>query len=74
MLFFETGGLMAQIVLNHAQTEKALASDLSPAVSKMLKEAKVYHDGRWLFINLKTKKELEDVKKLLLVKRKPVGS
>jgi hypothetical protein len=72
MLFFEAGGLMAQIVLNPAQTEKALTSGLSLSTNKMLKEAKVYHDGRWLFINLKTEKELEDVKKLLSVKRKPV--
>ncbi len=74
MLFFEAGGLMAQIVLNPAQTEEALTSGLSLSTNKMIKEAKVYHDGRWLFINLKTEKELEDVKKLLQVKRKPVGS
>lgn len=73
MLFFETSGLMAQIVLNPAQTEKALLSGLSPQTTAMLKGAKAYHDGRWLFINLKTDKELEDLKKLLLVKRKPVG-
>lgn len=73
MLFFEAGGLMAQIVLNPEQTEKALTSGLSLSTNKMLKEAKVYHDGRWLFINLKTEKDLEDVKKLLQVKRKPVA-
>ncbi len=72
MLFFEDEGLKAQVVLNPEQTEKALDSALSPETTAMLKAAKVYHDGRWLYINLKSEIELEDIKKLLLAKRNPV--
>jgi hypothetical protein len=71
MLFFEDDGLKAQVVLNPEQTEKTLAAGLSEFTKKKLKEAKVYRDGRWLFINLKSERELEDLKKLLLAKRKP---
>lgn len=73
MLFFEDDGLKAQVVLNPEQTVKALGSNLSPMTKEMLKEAKVYHDGRWLLINLKFKRDLDDICKLLAAKRKPSG-
>jgi len=73
MLFLEEDGFKAQIVLNPEQTKKALAAGLSDETTAMLKDAKVFHDGRWLYIDLKSEKDLEDIKKLLVVKRKPVG-
>ena len=33
--------------------------------------SKTYHDGKWMFIDVKTLDQLEDVKKLILIKKKP---
>jgi len=71
-LFPAKGYFVAQIVLNPPQTEKALGANLSKSTLQMIKEAKAYHDGRWLWINVASKQTLKDVKQLLLIKRKPV--
>ena len=34
-------------------------------------EAKTYHDGKWLFIDVITLDQLEEVKKLIQIKKKP---
>jgi len=33
--------------------------------------SKTYHDGKWMFIDVKTLQQLEEVKKLILIKKKP---
>lgn len=33
--------------------------------------AKTYHDGKWVFIDVKTPEQLEDIKKLVQIKKKP---
>lgn len=33
--------------------------------------AKIYHDGKWMFIDVATMEQLEEVKKLILIKKKP---
>ncbi|TET22689.1 MAG: DUF3788 domain-containing protein [Candidatus Stahlbacteria bacterium] len=71
-LFPAKGYFVAQIVLNPPQTEKALGANLSKSTLQMIKEAKAYHDGRWLWIKVASKQTLKDVKQLLLIKRKPV--
>lgn len=71
-LFPAKDHFIAQVVLNPPQTEKALAVGLSKNTIEMIENAHAYHDGRWLWIEVKTKETLEDIKKLLLIKRKPV--
>ncbi len=71
-LFPANGYFVAQIVLNPPQTEKALGANLSKSTLQMIKEAKAYHDGLWLWIKVASKQTLKDVKQLLLIKRKPV--
>jgi hypothetical protein len=71
-LFPAKGYFVAQVVLDPPQTEKALGANLSKSTLQMIKEAKAYHDGRWLWIEVKSKTALEDVKQLLLIKRKTV--
>lgn len=70
-LFPAKGCFIAQVVLNPPQTEKALGANLSKSTLQMIKEAKAYHDGRWLFIKVASKKDTDDIKQLLLAKRKP---
>ncbi|MBQ9135805.1 MAG: DUF3788 family protein [Lachnospiraceae bacterium] len=33
--------------------------------------SKTYHDGKWMFIDVTTLEQLEDIKKLVLIKKKP---
>lgn len=70
-LFPAKDHFVAQVVLNPPQTQKALEAGLSKPTVQMIKEARAYHDGRWLWINVKSKTTLKDVKQLLLIKRKP---
>jgi len=52
------------------ETEKIL-HELSPDIRKKYEEAATYHYGKWLLINLDNDKILDDVEKLLIIKRKP---
>lgn len=44
---------------------------LSSRIQKAYDEAKTYHDGKWLFLELDDDEILADVERLLEVKRKP---
>jgi hypothetical protein len=59
---------VSQIVFGEKQSEKALGSDIQDKIKEIIKSAHSYFDGRWLFINVKTKRDLNDIKKLLLIK------
>ena len=63
---------VAQVVLGRDQVEKALALELGDKVGRLLRETPQFHDGRWLFISVSDQVDLLDVKKLLLLKRKPI--
>lgn len=70
-LYPQEGYCVAQIVLGNAQVEQALALELGEAVGTLLRETPQFHDGRWLFIPVRTAQDAEDVKQLLQVKRRP---
>ena len=70
-LFPNQGYCVAQIVLGNAQVEQALQLELGEAVGTLLRQAPQFHDGRWLFIPVRTAQDAEDVKQLLQVKRRP---
>jgi len=53
-----------------SKTETIL-NELDDIIVKTYKEAKTYHDGKWVLINFNKDKLFEDIKKLLLLKRKP---
>lgn len=69
----EKGAVRVLIVLGKLESEKALSTrnKLSPKMYKMIENTKQLHDGRWLWIRLLTASDADDVKKLLLIKRKP---
>ena len=70
-LYPQEGYCVAQIVLGNAQVEQALQLELGEAVGTLLRETPQFHDGRWLFIPVRTERDAEDVKQLLQVKRRP---
>lgn len=51
-----------------------LRDEFSPGVTELFDTVRQYHDGRWLFIKLPEIGNIEDIKKLLLIKRSPIPS
>ena len=62
---------VAQIVLGKDQVEKAFQLKLGQNVRTVLEETPQLHDGRWLFIKVKTEKDVKDIQELLQVKKRP---
>lgn len=62
---------VAQIVLGKAQVEKAFQLELGEHVRTVLAETPQLHDGRWLFIQVRTEQDVADVQALLQVKQRP---
>ena len=69
----EKGAFTILIVLGKKETEQALASlnEFSPDIANLISSAKQYHDGRWLWIRVLNKDNLDDIKGLLKIKKKP---
>jgi hypothetical protein len=69
----ERNRLVVQIVLGGEEREKAekILPELNLSVRQMYAEATTYHDGKWLAIVADRKEILDDIEKLLAVKRKP---
>jgi hypothetical protein len=62
---------VAQIVLGKDQADKAFQLKLGKNVRTVLEEAPPLHDGRWLFIKVRSKKDVNDVQELLQIKKRP---
>jgi hypothetical protein len=62
---------VAQIVLGRDQVKAALQLKLGKNVRAILEETPQLHDGRWLFINIRSQKDVKDVEQLLAVKKRP---
>ena len=72
-LYPQAEALTAQIVLGAKDVEQAMTLALGSNVRRLLEETPQLHDGRWLFIPVTTDQDVDDVKQLLLIKRRPVG-
>ncbi len=70
-LYPQEGYFVAQIVLGKDQVEQALNLKLGKNVGTVLAETPQLHDGCWLFIKVKTEKDMKDIQQLLQVKRRP---
>ena len=72
-LFPEKGAFTVLIVLGSKESEIAssLREELGPKVQKLIGDTQQLHDGRWLWVRLLAMSDIDDVMKLLQVKRKP---
>lgn len=61
------------IVLGKKEVEEVTKaqSSLGSYISNIFKTAKQYHDGRWLWITVSDELVVGDIKKLLIIKKKP---
>ncbi len=73
-LFPEYGAFTALIVLGKKEGKKAaeMIDEFSSATRDLIGSAKQLHDGKWLWIPVLAPSHVEDVKRLLAVKRRPV--
>ncbi|MFZ5820528.1 MAG: DUF3788 domain-containing protein [Chloroflexota bacterium] len=62
---------VAQVVLGKEQVEKAFQLQLGKNVRTALEETPQFHDGRWLFIQVRSEEDVRDVQELLRIKRRP---
>ncbi len=70
-LFPQQAGFMAQVVLGREQVEKAQRIRFGKNVGQVFQNTRQLHDGRWLFIQVRTKKDIQDLQQLMLLKRRP---
>jgi hypothetical protein len=60
-----------QIILSQSQTEATAHLPLGRKVAEIVKAASRFPEGRWVFIQVRSKRDLADVKRLLSVKAPP---
>jgi hypothetical protein len=61
------------VVLGKKEAEKALSmmDQFNASVRKLLDDAEQLRDGRWLWIRVRKQSDINSIKELLKLKRKP---
>lgn len=67
----DRGGFTALVVLGEKEVDAVRQLELGGHVRDVFDGATQLRDGRWLFISVKSARDVEDVERLLAVKRKP---
>jgi hypothetical protein len=69
----ENGGFTGRVILGKKEVEKfqSMRGELSADVVQLFDETKQLHDGRWLWIKQPGIGTVEDIKKLIQLKRRP---
>ena len=67
-LYPADNGFTIQIILGAAEAQKARTLRLGKHVERIIDEAHAYPEGRWLFIPVKSVKDIKDVEQLLTLK------
>ena len=62
------GGFSVLIVIGPSLNEKTESLDLGEKVRSIFINARQYHDGKWLLIKMDSDKDMEDLKKLIVLK------
>jgi hypothetical protein len=72
-LFPEKGSFSFLIVLGKKEVEKAsgMLIGFSANIQDIILNTEQLHDGRWLWIRVYKIEEIDDIKKLILIKKRP---
>jgi hypothetical protein len=72
-LFPENNAFTTLIVLGKEEAQKAQTpqTELSTKIYNLINQTEQLHDGRWLWIRAQTTTDIEDITRLLKIKRKP---
>ena len=70
----DSEGFTALVVLGAKEAAQALAEveKFGPNVRERLETAHIFHDGRWLWIRVQDPRDVEDIQRLLIIKKAPV--
>ncbi len=70
----EKGRFLLLIVFGAEERQKVetIRYEISGITMQLYDEAKTYHDGKWLLLDVNSETVLSDIKKLLIVKRRPL--
>lgn len=70
-IYPEHGSFTVQVVLGKKESDQAFAEieTFGPNVRTCLEKTPAYHDGRWLFIQIQEPRDIEDIQRLVLMKR-----
>lgn len=71
--YFKNNILGFMIIFGKDERTKVeeIRNELSPSVLETYDNAKTFHDGKWVMFNITNNSIIEDLKKLLFIKRKP---
>ena len=67
----DRGGFTALVVLGEEETRAARELDLGQHVRRVFADARQLRDGRWLFVRIESDRDVDDIERLLAVKRRP---
>ena len=63
---------LVQIILNPKQLDEAQEIQLHPNAKEAIQKANPYPEGKWLFIKVEGKRDMEDIRELLKLKTRKV--
>ena len=71
--YFKNNILGFMIIFGKDERTKVeeIRNELSPSILETYDNAKTFHDGKWVMFNITNNSIIEDLKKLLFIKRKP---
>jgi hypothetical protein len=67
----EHGAIAALVVLGRAEADAAAGLPLGQQVRDLFASSSQLHDGRWLFLTIASREDMEDLVRLLTVKLPP---
>ena len=67
-LYPAQAGFTVQIILSEDEIAQARQSDLTQDTLGIIDAAHPYSEGRWLFIPIKSNRDLQDIKRMLAIK------
>lgn len=71
-LYPKQNGFTAQVVLSEPDIQQALLLELGKNSLQAIEAAHPYPEGRWLFIEIQSNKDIDDLKRLLGFKVRPI--
>ncbi len=64
----QSEGITVQLVLGEQHIPQALNLKLSAKIRQIIQETPQLHDGRWLYLPVRTEREAQNVEDLILIK------
>ena len=72
-LYVKNGQFTVLVIFGKAEREKfeLIQNEFSHEIIDLYNNTRQYHDGKWLWINVLDMSLIEDIKRLIMIKKKP---